>query len=586
MKSQIRLLDQSVIHRIAAGEVVENPASVIKELVENSLDAGATHINVKLISAGFELIEVQDNGFGMSREDLEVCCQRHATSKISSLDDLDQISSLGFRGEALAALSAISQLEILSREKDSLDTWLLKRIGSEYSTVPATRNVGTTLRVHQLFFNTPARLKFMKSQNSEASKCIRVFLEMALAHPDRSMSLYLMSSSGEINEEYVFGASDRAQRVSDILKKNKDDFFQAQADVFPNGLKKLELIFLKAPQYARNSRDIYFVVNGRCIEDKRLAYVLREAFGSLIEVGHYPRGVVYLDVDLSVVDINVHPQKKEVRWSQDFPLYSLIYEAIKRALHPHSSTNEKEKNDSSNLSLFSSLTNHRPELNPPISAQNLTIQNDLSFSSVVSSSEIQKESSSTFFSSLRVVGEVGAAWLLCESPEGLVVIDQHAAHERVRFHEFMQKDLFPSTALLLPLQVKIPLAARGKEQKILQALENFGFEGLCNSQNDLEFFSEPKTERKVDWKHVFDEVFERSQGSENLEALLHQLKVWIASSLACHGSVRRGQRLTNDEIKALLAQLDQVDWKEFCPHGRPTWISLSHVKLEEEFHRS
>ena len=586
MKSQIRLLDQSVIHRIAAGEVVENPASVIKELVENSLDAGATHINVKLISAGFELIEVQDNGFGMSREDLEVCCQRHATSKISSLDDLDQISSLGFRGEALAALSAISQLEILSREKDSPDTWLLKRIGSEYSTVPATRNVGTTLRVHQLFFNTPARLKFMKSQNSEASKCIRVFLEMALAHPDRSMSLYLMSSSGEVNEEYVFVASDRATRVPEILKKNKDDFFQTQANVFPSGLKKLELIFLKAPHYARNSRDIYFVVNGRCIEDKRLPYVLREAFGSLIEVGHYPRGVVYLDVDLSVVDINVHPQKKEVRWSQDFPLYSLIYEAIKRALHPNSSTIEKEKNDSSNLSLFSSFTSHRPELNPPISAQNLTIQNDLSFPSVVSSSELQKESSSSFFSSLRVVGEVGAAWLLCESPEGLIVIDQHAAHERVRFHEFMQKDLFPSTALLLPLKVKIPLAARGNEEKILQAFESFGFEGLCNTQNELEFFSEPKTERKVDWKHVFDQVFERSQESENLEALLHQLKIWIASSLACHGSVRRGQRLTNDEIKALLVQLDQVDWKEFCPHGRPTWISLSHVKLEEEFHRS
>jgi DNA mismatch repair protein MutL len=583
MKHKIRLLDQSVIHRIAAGEVVENPASVIKELVENSLDAGSSTIVIKLVSSGFDLIEVQDNGWGMSPEDLEVCCQRHATSKIKSLDDLDQISSLGFRGEALAALSAISQLEILSKEKDSPDAWLLKRSGSEYSTLPATRNVGTTIRVHHLFFNTPARLKFMKSQNSEASKCIRVFLEIALAHPDRAMSLYLMSSSGEINEEYVFEASDRAKRVSEILKKIKDDFFHAQPEVHPNGLKKLELIFLKAPHYARNSRDIYFVVNGRCVEDKRLPYVLREAFGSLIEVGHYPRGVVYLDVDLSVVDINVHPQKKEVRWSQDFPLYSLIYETIKQALHLPLIIAEKEKNTSDDLSLFTSFSNKTVESN--ISSQNLSDLNNSSFSSV-SSCEIQKVTRSTFFSSLRVVGEVGAAWLLCESPEGLIIIDQHAAHERVRFHEFMQKDLFPSMALLLPLKVKIPLAAQGNEERILQAFESFGFEGISNTKNELEFFSEPKTERKVDWKHVFDEVFERSQGSEKLESLLHQLKVWIASSLACHGSVRRGQRLTNDEIKSLLLQLDQVDWKEFCPHGRPTWLPFSHTKLEEEFHRS
>lgn len=585
MKSKIRLLDQSIIHRIAAGEVVENPASVIKELVENSLDAGATHISVKLISAGFDLIEVQDNGLGMSQEDLEVCCHRHATSKIHDIQDLDHISSLGFRGEALAALSAISQLEIISRARDAQEAWVLKRSGSEYSTMPSTRNIGTTLRVQQLFFNTPVRLKFMKSQNSEASKCVRVFHELAAAHPERSLSLYLMNSTGEIDDEYIFSAASREKRVSQIFNKDEDTFFHASSMTFPKGLKNLDLIFQKAPNFCRNSREIYFVVNGRCIEDKRLPHVLREAFGSLIEVGSYPRGIVYLDVDQSVVDINVHPQKKEVRWSQDFPLYSLVYEALKQKLNlPHSSagffsvkdTPSAKQNTELNVSFLGDLMSHVP--------QNLPIK-EVTSGSPYPSKDL-KNSSTTFFSSLRVVGEVGAAWLLCESPEGLVVIDQHAAHERVRFHEFMQQDLFPSTALLLPLKIKVPLAARGNEEKILQALESFGFEGLCNTQGDLEFFSEAKTERKVDWKEVFDEVFERSQGSEKIEALLQQLKIWIASSLACHGSVRRGQRLTSDEIKALLLQLDQVDWKEFCPHGRPTWLSFSHEKLEEEFHRS
>lgn len=576
MKSQIRLLDQSVIHRIAAGEVVENPSSVIKELVENSLDAGSTNIVVKLISAGFDLIEVQDNGWGMSQQDLEVCCQRHATSKIHDLQDLDRISSLGFRGEALAALSAISQLEILSREKDSQEAWLLKRSGSEYSTMPATRNVGTTLRVHQLFFNTPARLKFMKSQNSEAAKCIRVFHEIAMAHPDRTLSLYLMSSLGEVSDEYIFHASDRSQRVTQIFKKSEDDLFSALPDTLPNGLRKLELIFQKAPHDSRNSRSIYFVVNGRCIEDKRLPHVLREAFGSLIEVGNYPRGVIYLEVDQSVVDINVHPQKKEVRWSQDFPLYSLIYESIKQKLNPPPLQVSKTQ-ETLQPSFFQ-------EFSTPFSIPKEMISNPSAES--FTSLPVETRSTGSFFSSLRVVGEVGAAWLLCESPEGMIIVDQHAAHERIRFHEFMQKDLFSSTALLLPLKVKVPLAARGNEEKILQALEGYGFEGIHNTQNELEFFSEPKTERKLNWKEILEEVFERSQGSENLEALFRQLKIWIASSLACHGSVRRGQRLTNDEIKALLVQLDQVDWKELCPHGRPTWISCSHIKLEEEFHRS
>ncbi len=580
MKKKIRLLDQNVIHRIAAGEVVENPASVIKELVENSLDAGATRISVKLISAGFELIEVQDNGFGMSQEDLEVCCQRHATSKIHDLIDLDHISSLGFRGEALAALSAISQLEIISREKGSQEAWILKRSGSEYSTMPSSRNVGTTLRVQQLFFNTPVRLKFMKSQNSEAAKCVRVFHELAVAHPDCDLSLYLMSSTGEIDDEYVFSSASQIQRACQVFKKDEDCFFLSTPSQAPNGLKSLKLIFQKPPYFARNSRDIYFVVNGRCVEDKRLPHVLREAFGSLIEVGHFPKGILYLEVDQSVVDINVHPQKKEVRWSQDFPLYSVIYETLKEKLNPVS----LQKTFPSDLapSLFSSNTINLQQSQALASVDHF-------FDSTVSRnhlSVVEEKTNALFFSQLKVIGEVGAAWIICESPEGLIVVDQHAAHERVRFHEFMKKDLFPSTALLLPLKVKVPLAARGGEEKILQAFEGFGFEGHLNSQGELEFFSEPKTERKVKWKDVFEELFERSQESENLSSLLQQLKIWIASSLACHGSVRRGQRLTNDEIKQLLIQLDQVDWKEFCPHGRPTWISFSHSKLEEEFHRS
>jgi len=585
------------VHRIAAGEVVENPASAMKELVENSIDAGATKVAVLIVDGGLKLIEVKDNGGGMSRADLEACCQRHATSKIREVEDLDHIFSLGFRGEALAALSSVSHLEILSRERGEKEAWVLKRQGADFETQPVSHNEGTAVRVQDLFFNTPARKKFLKSPSSESSRCVKTFKDLAVSHYSVELSLHILSANGELEEDLFFPAQDKLERMAAILSKEKEYFFTSSEQNLVAGLKKIEVMFLKAPHFARNSKDIYLVVNGRPVEDKRIAYVLREAFGGLIEMGAFPRGGVFLEVDATEVDVNVHPQKKELRWSKEFPLYSLIYEQVKnglKAVLPKTQSsapfNESADNAPSLLGDFYSLPlqggveSTRIERAFTADSQNLSNSPSLEWPE---SSQVAPAATQIKFSSLRVVGEVGAAWLLCESDKGVIVIDQHAAHERVRFDEFIKgRELFSAVPLLLPLKVELPLSLKGQEEAFVTLMEDWSFEGRVVGERQVEFFAVPKSARKIEWGETFDEIFDRMDQKLSIESRRQSLRVWIASSLACHGSVRRGQRLTNDEITQLLKSMDEVDWKEFCPHGRPTWILLSHNRLEEEFHRS
>ena len=330
--TKICLLSPEVVHRIAAGEVVEAPSSVIKELIENAIDAGANKVIVKIVEGGFDLIEVNDNGSGMSEADLLACCQRHATSKISKLDDLENISSLGFRGEALAALSAISQLEILSRTKHEPLGWKLSRTGTDFRTEPAAHDIGTTVRIFKIFFNTPARLKFLRSKNSEANRCIKSFLETAIAHPAVELTFYALTKNGEVDSDFHFLQEDKQSRVRGILNAATSTFISSTRDHPVPGLNHLELHIQNVPEVAKNTKDIFFIVNGRCIEDKRIPFVLREAFGGMIEIGTYPRGAVYAEVDNEFVDVNVHPQKKEVRWAKDFPINGVIFESVRSEL--------------------------------------------------------------------------------------------------------------------------------------------------------------------------------------------------------------------------------------------------------------
>lgn len=581
---KIEVLSPAIIHRIAAGEVVERPASVIKELFENSVDAGATAITLRIVSGGLALIEVRDNGSGMSREDLEICCQRHATSKIHSIEDLESISSLGFRGEALAALSAVSQLEIISRTElaqAESDGWKLSRSGESFSIDPASAKKGTVLRIKNLFFNVPARRKFLKSESAEAAACMKVIRDLAMAHPEIRIEAYLLKDDGELVEELVLPTQSREDRLRSLMPSGSSPLWTERSS--PEiGMSKLHIGVLPPPEFARTAQ-IFFIVNGRPVEDKRLAYVMREAFRGLIEVGNFPKGVVFVDVDPSVVDVNVHPQKKEVRWPSHFPLYALIFDTVRALLEGSGLVAPAPALASASAPAVSSPATFTAT---PATGDTTAFWQDIEVARTeVAESTPVTPSNIVDFSSLRVIGEMGANWILCESPNGLIVLDQHAAHERLRFDQLMKaQNFFESHALIIPLEVKVPLALWDDRVQILAAFEKWGFEGVLKGNDALEFQAMPKTPRKVDWKEIFDEIFARFERSQS-DSLLHEITVWMASSLACHGSVRSGQRLTNEEIRHLLNDLDQIDWKQFCPHGRPTYRLFTQRFFEEEFHR-
>jgi DNA mismatch repair protein MutL len=609
-QSRIRLLPPEIIHRIAAGEVVDRPASVLKELVENALDAGASKVRVLVQDGGVARIEVEDDGKGMSRADLEVCLQRHATSKIDSLEDLDAITSLGFRGEALAAISSVSKIRIESLSAESREAWCLEKIDDSAAKIkPSAQKRGTKLVISELFYNTPARRKFLRSTGMEALACTETLKDLALSHPMIAWEWYILDAKGEIRESCAFKAQSLAERFAEILGQNAP-LIEVDAQGPAPDIARVQILAARPPVSFKNQKQIYLFVNGRCLEDKRLAYSLREAYAGLLEIGSFPAACVWVEADPRILDVNIHPQKREIRWPQSFSLAGLVFRLLRPKLEispkapspfsppPPPFVQESPRAPYPAEGFFTA--EHRPE-----SGQRLSEQLSMAEPSPVSRAEARVPPTQSLmarshtaapavqatpeFSSMRVVGEVGAAWLVLESPEGLVLVDQHAAHERVEFEKLLKKkELLRSKALLVSAKVELPYYLEDRRTLITEILEDFAFEvAPTNSRKSsaLELMAVPEADRKISWGELLKDIFNALKNEREIEGLRAALNVRLASSLACHGSVRRGQRLRNEQIKALLKELDAVDWKGLCPHGRPVWQLLSHTKIEESFHR-
>ncbi len=607
--SPVRLLDPEIVSRIAAGEVVDRPASVLKELLDNALDAEARSLRVLVVDAGLKRLELEDDGVGMSPDDLKVCTLRHATSKIHSLDDLDAIASLGFRGEALAATASVAKLSIETYREGS-GAWSWTTLGSTQGELaPSSRERGTRVRVEDLFFNVPARKKFLKSLSTEYSETRSILEAVALSHPEVSFEWHFITEKGELKEQVRLESGSLVERLRALKGIDSEILYLDRSDVAP-GVHRVQAAFYRAPVSSRFQKDIHLSVNGRPVTDKRLPYALREAYSGLIEMGQYPVGSLLLEVDPSQIDVNIHPQKKEIRWPKDFNLASIAYSLVRphfelrssaqppaessREGSPAVSLFESEpllKNPSERLSgLFSNpqreVAESRPEM--PIAPSSLPKMPSGALWKVVSKTEPQP----TFrFSELRVVGEAGAAWILCEAPHGLVVIDQHAAHERVNFERILKsKELLRSKPLLLPITQKLPPFLSESKQDLAALLADLGFEVsddcLSDRESDtLEFIAVPEADRRLPWDEILEDIVADILQGEDGSHWAEKLRTRLAASLSCHGSVRRGQRLTHDEIKALLVSMDAVEWGGLCPHGRPVWFPLTHAWIEEQFHR-
>ena len=563
----IHLLSPDVVSKIAAGEVVERPASVGKELLENSLDAGASQINIEVVGGGVNLIKVADNGMGVSSGEVELAFERHATSKITNLADLENTTSLGFRGEALSSIAQVAQVEMLTRSKEDLSgTYLCLRDGKVIKKEVRASPRGTTVTVRHLFRNVPARLKFLKSATTESNQITNLVSQYCLAFPGVRFTLSVdgrtalrTPGSGKLRDALaeIYGL-ETAQAMLEIKGSAKE-----------GGLAPVISGYISPPSVSRATRSyLSFFVNRRWVQSRLLAGAVEKAYEGWLGVRRYPIAVINLSMPPQSVDVNVHPTKREVRFSQEPVVFNAVLGAVRSVLAEKAPVPEVGPADT-----FFSTPEHRTAERPVAEKKPIAT---LPLMPEVARSEVPV---------LRVLGQAASTYIIAEGPDGLYLIDQHAAHERVLFDkilaEWTQRTV-EVQLLLEPVTVEFSL----KQGELLkdrgELLAQFGF--TIEPFGDRTYLVRAVPAMLVG-KGIAEAVKETLDSLDD-EADTTKVEGRIARSLACHGAVRAGQLLSQEEMKGLIRQLEKAVSPRTCPHGRPTMIHLSSGRLEREFGRA
>jgi DNA mismatch repair protein MutL len=569
----IHILPPEVASQIAAGEVIERPASVVKELLENALDARSNTIYISVEGAGKTLIEVADDGIGIPSEELSVAVERHATSKLNSAQDLFNISTLGFRGEALASIGSVSRFILTSRSHEAdVGARLIVEGGQAYQVESLGTMVGTVARVENLFFNVPARLKFLKSDSTERSQIDALVTRYALAYPSVRFQLkqdarpaFQTSGNGDHREVLagVYGI-EIARQMLEV--QSIDEGLSVRGYISPLSLTR------------SNRREIIFFVNGRPVQDATLNAALVKAYQNMLMVGRFPMSVLFLELPPESVDVNVHPAKAEVRFRERDQIFSGVQRAVRRALLAYSPIPQIERSKSWNFSGENSDTNTR---------QDWKVESKYDNSHDPHQATDPSPASLPFgdVPLLRLIGQIAGTYLVAEGPDGLYLIDQHAAHERVLFDKLtsQKENSIDSQALLQPVSVDINPAAARLISEQLPILNKFGFfiepfgpsTFLIRAIPTLLIGSNPATAL-----HVLVEDFE-----EDERPLQTEIEAKIIARVCKRAAVKAGQVLTSQEQQALLRDLESCHSPRTCPHGRPTMIHLSVDLLERQFGR-
>ena len=593
----IRVLDPHIAERIAAGEVIERPASVVKELVENSIDAGATEIQIALEDGGKGLIEITDNGQGMSPEDLALSVKRHATSKLSSLEDLEKISTLGFRGEALPSIAAVSELTLLSRTHDSKSAYEFQAtpFGVPQKPTPTTFGHflnsphGTRIRAVGLFSQVPARLKFLKSQAAEVSQ-VREWVErLALAHP--KVGFKLLSGDRVIIN---LRPTSEVNRVQTILADGQTDYpilseTNDGEDSHPHSPVKIRGHWLQGFSSGQ-TRKLIQVVNGRSVRDRLLQQAILQPFKQALMPGQFPAFALFVEIDPSELDVNVHPTKTEIRFLNS----RVVFEAVQRAVQgmigkhgaPAFATSPSGFSYSpSSASIWSaSEAQSNFESSPPGEAPAFpNLQPELPEFAPLRD-PIQAG---------RFVGTILNTYIVYDLGQELALIDQHAADERIRYERLRSRVLQRSTegimsqALLIPEAVQFPPETRTEIEARLPWLETLGFEVELFSENTLLFRGIPVDWSNQDLRGRLKSLVDRTLAAESKPQnnLMDESLFEALAREACHSAVRAGDRLQPEQAAAILQQLFACEHPWNCPHGRPTVVRISRGKIEEWFQR-
>jgi DNA mismatch repair protein MutL len=574
---RIIVLPESWASRIAAGEVVERPASVVKELVENALDAGAKEVSVWIEGSGVSLIRVSDDGEGISAEDLPLAVERHATSKVKAEADLWRIPTLGFRGEALPSIGSVSKLEIISRiRQESVGLRLRVEGGKKHDPVAAGCPVGTTVEVRDLFFNTPARRKFLKSPATELGHICDVVNRRALAHSEVHFRL---NHGAKVLCEYPRCArlQDRLHQVLGVEVANgMDPFFRTQ------GKLKLSGFLSSSPNSFPSSRYLLTYVNRRFVRDRILSHAILQGYETLLMKGRYPAAVLYLEIPFEEVDVNVHPAKHEVRFRRQAEIHEAVAEAVRERLKETARRSAPAMPGASDQSFLGvrdqalPYSSRPPEPSAP-----------LPFGEWPERQVESKEMGEGFFSSLEVLGQILGCYLVCASPRGMALIDQHAAHERVSFermrHQLARGEVERQN-LLIPQVLELPVGEAGLLEEQLELLDRLGFGVERFGPNGYAIRTVPALLPAGDYREALRRMIAEVADVGQSAGLRAGLEERLAT-IACHGVIRANRKLDKEEIRALLSQLDLIDFATQCPHGRPVLLEFTQEQLERMFKR-
>jgi DNA mismatch repair protein MutL len=599
--SSIHLLPDLLVSQIAAGEVVERPASAVKELLENSLDAGGRDIRLDLEEGGIKLIRLADDAAGIAADDLPLALTRHATSKIASLDDLERVASLGFRGEALASIASVARLTLTSRVAEAAHAWRIGALdGRLHSPEPAALARGTVVEVRDLFFNTPARRKFLKSPATEYAHCDEALRRAALAHPECAFTL---THNGRVARRLA--ATDWQMRALDILG---EEFAQA-ARTLDESAGPLRLFGLAGlPAYSRAGRDAqYLFVNGRFVRDKLLAHAVREAYRDVLHHERHPAYVLFLELPPEGVDVNVHPAKTEVRFRDGRGVHQFVLHVLERALGGGRATGTEaafpsppfEKGGAGGIPvrLPESDANKSPSFplrergkapwtQPPLQINEPAPYYRMAAEALASTSEVpapQPEFPLLGYA----LAQLSGIYILAENAQGLIVVDMHAAHERIVYEQI--KTAFDAHAVASqPLLIPVVFAATGLEMATAEeagaALAEIGFQLAPVSPTHLALRALPAMLKDADGEHLAREVL-KDIHEFGLSGAMHARRNELLATLACHGAVRANRKLTVPEMNALLRDMEGTLRADQCNHGRPTWFQLTLSDLDKLFMR-
>ncbi len=609
MSKRIVVLSEEIANKIAAGEVVERPASIVKELVENSIDAGATDITIELEDGGCKSVKVVDNGSGIEREDVALAFERHATSKIHSYEDIHSVASFGFRGEAMPSIASVSNVELLTRRKDDLEgTKAVIDAGKVKEIAPAGCPAGTQISVTKIFAKVPARRKFLKTEATEQGVCLDAITRLALAHPEIRFKVL-------VNGKESFAApevTDVSKRISMVI----GDDFSSHCISINTHKDNLNLKgFISRPEFTKsNSKSIYLFVNKRFVRDNSITHAVLSAYKQIIEPRRYPAAVLFLDLPAEDVDVNVHPAKLEVRFKNTRSVYDLVSRSIAENLaHAEVSksnfiyrltpaegpkvdlvSRRKYRKDSA-PSFTSAQDRFAPKPFGLFSRQNIqqAISDDLLARSTVAEkptttyeSDKAPSKEKINFSNLEYIGQFANTYLVFAGDEGLVLLDQHAAHERIileKLKKTTQKQVISQSLLILEI-VNLTPGQITLFSECIDFLREIGLEIEIFGKDAIVVKAIPASLSHIKISEMISDIADQLK-EQNQQPSLEEKKEKILASLACRAAIKAHKVMSPEEVAALCSQLEETPFNLTCPHGRPITISFSLGEIERMFKR-